>query len=287
MAHISLRLGVARFRIESRDQEILGTLSRIFCEPPEAAQQDDLGTKLHSYGIADVSSGTASPGYVIHIDGGGKLACPDKSWAIHITASLVSNWLIAALTQRSNTFHAAAFSRSGCGVLVPGLSQSGKSTTAAIFALAGFQHYTDDIAILDNNLRLLPFPRAIVLRNGGWERLKESFPDAAEEHLIWGSDVTSSWYVDPFLPGSPVNADQLPQIGLILLPIREPHAPTLAHLARSEVVPTLISECFAMAERPSNAIESVVSLARNADCYRINMARPLEAVEAVNRLIDG
>jgi hypothetical protein len=72
--------------------------------------------------------------------------------------------------------HAGAAVKDGHGILLPARSKSGKSTLLSALALSGFEYYSDEIAILTPEGRLLPFPKSITLRDSGWQALKSAFP---------------------------------------------------------------------------------------------------------------
>ena len=62
--------------------------------------------------------------------------------------------------------HAGAVGWKGTGILIPGVSRSGKSTLVAELVKAGATYYSDEYAVLDDQGRVHPYPKPISLRNG-------------------------------------------------------------------------------------------------------------------------
>lgn len=60
--------------------------------------------------------------------------------------------------------HAGAVSFNNEGIIFPAKSFGGKSTLTAAFIKAGADYYSDDMAVLDENAYLHPFPKPISLR---------------------------------------------------------------------------------------------------------------------------
>ncbi|MBX3469395.1 MAG: hypothetical protein KF878_21180 [Planctomycetes bacterium] len=76
-------------------------------------------------------------------------------------------------------FHAAAAAGPEGAVLVAGASWAGKSTLATALVARGLAYLTDDTALVDDEGRVLPFPRRIGLRPGTLA-LVEAPPDRFE-----------------------------------------------------------------------------------------------------------
>jgi len=73
--------------------------------------------------------------------------------------------------------HAAAVSREGRSVLIPGGSGIGKSTLTAFLVANGFAYLADDtIAIGDQGTALLPLPTCLSIKAGSWPLLEPLYP---------------------------------------------------------------------------------------------------------------
>jgi hypothetical protein len=76
--------------------------------------------------------------------------------------------------------HAAAVSRGGNCVLLPGASGSGKSTLTAALVAKGYGYCTDDLCVLTHDpVRLRPAPVRVGLKPGSWPVLEGMIPNLA------------------------------------------------------------------------------------------------------------
>jgi hypothetical protein len=72
------------------------------------------------------------------------------------------------LASRSRGFifvHAGAVSWKGQGIVIPGVSHSGKTTLVQAFLALGANYYSDEFAVFDSEGLLHPFPRALCVRS--------------------------------------------------------------------------------------------------------------------------
>ncbi len=74
-------------------------------------------------------------------------------------------------------FHAAALSRDGRGLVLCGESGFGKSTLTLALIAAGWKFLSDEVAALDGDRRLQPFPKALELVPGTARRVGVLMPD--------------------------------------------------------------------------------------------------------------
>jgi hypothetical protein len=76
--------------------------------------------------------------------------------------------LFVAEWARTRVFlHAGAVGWRGRAILLPGPSQSGKSTLVAELVRAGARYYSDEFAVIDRHGRIHPFHKPISLRDDG------------------------------------------------------------------------------------------------------------------------
>lgn len=100
----------------------------------------------------------------------------------HITAYTKMCLLLIALDRSADfcAVHAAALEAHGLGLLLPGRSQSGKSTLAAALAAAGFGFLGDDTIVLAaDTLDARAVPFGISVKDGAWDILAARFPRLA------------------------------------------------------------------------------------------------------------
>ena len=94
-------------------------------------------------------------------------------------------------------FHAAAVSRGGHAVLLPGVSGTGKSTLTGYLAAHGFAYLGDDlIAMARADWSLRPLPTCLSLKSGSWPILTALYPQLPDLPTLQcnGRDVR---YVEP------------------------------------------------------------------------------------------
>ena len=73
--------------------------------------------------------------------------------------------IMAAVSLPSKIYlHAGAVVWNGFGILIPGISFSGKTTLVREFIEAGADYYSDDCIVLDDRGNMLPFPRDLAIR---------------------------------------------------------------------------------------------------------------------------
>lgn len=94
-------------------------------------------------------------------------------------------------------FHAAAVSRGGHSVLLPGVSGTGKSTLTGYLAARGFAYLGDDlVAMARADWSLRPLPTCLSLKSGSWPILTPLYPRLPDLPTLQcnGRDVR---YVEP------------------------------------------------------------------------------------------
>lgn len=115
-------------------------------------------------------------GYIVRANGKDLEHCDSRRQA----PPLLKACLLRMALQYSSDFaaiHAAAATRRGRCIVLPGASGAGKSTVAAGLVAKGFQLVSDDTVVLSNDdlsARPLPFP--ICLKEGAWKLLAGRFP---------------------------------------------------------------------------------------------------------------
>jgi HprK-related kinase A len=88
------------------------------------------------------------------------------------------NWAIGSYAHNFLILHSAVLEKNGIGVIFAAESGSGKSTLAAELALTGWRLLSDEMALVDEDLRLIPCPRPVSLKNQSIEIIMERHPSA-------------------------------------------------------------------------------------------------------------
>ncbi len=183
-------------------------------------------------------------------------------------------------------FHSGAVARNGVGVLIPGASGAGKSTTTAALAMAGFEYLSDDIAVLGTDGRVRPFPKVMALKSGGSQLIRERF-QAAAGRVVGNTEQSAVTYIrPPRIPDAKSSVAGIP-VRLVLLPRRdEPGAPLLQKVSKSAVVTCLVEESLDLELLGRRAVDVIVDIVRRADCYALNVRDIDAAVEVVTGLTE-
>jgi len=88
------------------------------------------------------------------------------------------NWTIGSYAHHLLILHSAVVEMNGCGVLLAAVSGSGKSTLAAELSLQGWRLLSDELALIDRDLRLIPCARPVSLKNQSIDVIRSRHPAA-------------------------------------------------------------------------------------------------------------
>ncbi|MBP8215234.1 MAG: HprK-related kinase A [Propionivibrio sp.] len=86
------------------------------------------------------------------------------------------NWTIGSYEHDYLILHSAVVEKMGLGVLISATSGSGKSTLAAELALHDWRLLSDEMALIDSDLRLIPCARPISLKNQSIDVIRHRHP---------------------------------------------------------------------------------------------------------------
>jgi hypothetical protein len=198
-------------------------------------------------------------------------------------------WDISDVVSRSLTgyhrIHAGALAHNGHGLLLPGASGFGKSTTVAALTLHGFVYCSDEYAMVGPDVRLYPFPKIISLKTGGWRQIVLDFPDEVSR-LGWPNvSGNGIWQVKaPIVPDKRQSQAGYP-IDFIIVSRYQPGQGTdLAPISRSVALKELIEQSLDLQLRGKDGLAMLVELVREADCYSLSISSLKEAAELVKEL---
>ncbi len=183
--------------------------------------------------------------------------------------------------------HSGAVARNGHGVLIPGPSGTGKSTTVAALSFSGFDYLSDDIAVFGSDNRVRPFPKAIALKSRGWRVISEHYGVLPDAVIHNGGDSGVTYLRPPAVSNGDLCGDGVP-VELVLLPRRDdPEAPLLEKVKKSTVVERLVEESLDLELRGRRSVDTIVEAVQRAACYALNTWNIKDAVEAVTGLTAG
>lgn len=189
------------------------------------------------------------------------------------------NQRMVDLTCRDHVvLHAAAATRAGVTLVLPGAEEHGKTTTVAGLLRAGWDYVTDEAVAVDpGTLWLTPFPKALSLDKGAWPLFPELGPapgPLCQRH---------------------VRAEQLSGRSLSF-PVRPPRLlvfpqyvagsrTALTPLSPGQAVRILAESTFHFTRDPRRNLRVLGALAASATAARLTIGRLDHAVDALDGLL--
>lgn len=189
-----------------------------------------------------------------------------------------------AMIERSTVdhlvLHAAAACRAGITVALPGLAESGKTTTVAGLLREGYEYVTDEaVAVEPRTLRVIPFPKALSVDEGAWHLFPECRPRYATR-------TTRQWQVPAELLGSRPLRRPTPRPRLLVFPCYVEGGTTqILPMSRAEAARELTMATFSFQEASRRNLGLLADLVRDARAARLRIGSLEEAVIAIEELI--
>ncbi|MCZ7626465.1 MAG: hypothetical protein M5R38_12370 [Candidatus Methylomirabilis sp.] len=183
--------------------------------------------------------------------------------------------------------HAAALERNGRGVLIPGVSGSGKSTSCVSLMRAGYRCLSDDKPFLRENgsgIELLPFPEMIDVT----DQSVAFFPELSKAATALESGFRKKRFcAEALYPGSTADAVR-PSV--ILFPkITQKSTSSVEALSRVQALQMLLPHSLLCFDRTIAArhFELLAHLVETTTCYRLHFGRDvLDLPRLVDRLLE-
>ena len=269
---------------ESPPKQLLGLSLQVRCDDPplgrflEAflaayprATTDSTGSRL------DVARGHGR--WIAYLDG-------RRSSGHHtreaMARSLVWDLNVAALGAPSERLHihAAVAGRGPGAVVLAGVSGAGKSTLVTALAGGGdgWRYYSDEVADVDAEGLVHPYPRPIALDPGSWPLL----PDLSDR---WPADVpklvTDLRLVLPATLGSPVATDPAQVLMIVFPEVRAGAETELLPLHRAEALERLVPLVLNLGSLGVAGFERLGALVAATTTYRLVLDGVAEASQVI------
>lgn len=171
--------------------------------------------------------------------------------------------------------HAAALERKGCGVLIPGVRGSGKSTSCVALLRAGYRCLSDDKPFLrenGNGIELLAFPEKIDVT----DQTISFFPElCATTATLTPGYRKRQFRSEAIYPGSTTNAAR-PR--LILFPtISGESASWVERLPKAKALEAILPHSLLVFDRviSTDHFQLLGHLVAETDCYRLAFGRDI------------
>lgn len=195
------------------------------------------------------------------------------------------NWTIATHLNQHLIFHSAVVEHGGKGVLLSAESGSGKSTLSAELTLQGWRLLSDELAIVDSAIRLIPIPRPISLKNESIPLIQGRHRDARFGPL---AEATHKGTIGHMVaPATCVTLnDHLSIPKLIIFPKWSADSVlSCDRVGPGEAALRLIDQSFNYSILGATGFERLVALVRSAQAWELNYSSLDEAREVMEGLV--
>jgi hypothetical protein len=212
-----------------------------------------------------------------------------------VAAGILLNQAIHALADPCSEglmLHAAAVARLDRGVLLPAVSGSGKTTSAACFTASGFDYLTDELVFINKaSARLCAFCRPLHLKTpaiGTMERitglaLRDDPSRGAPAGVLRSREGV-------LISARLLNRDtrySTPAVKLIVFPKYRAGAPLdLRRLSKAEAAMHLMESLVNARNLTRHGLDEVTRLVRQAPAYGVTYGQVEESQAAIRSLID-
>jgi len=251
-------------------------------------------------GDSNADEGAVTKNYHVHIskegsdnDDAHRIIGPDdpvvqsRSWG-HLQAHMER-----AITRAARRYcapyhvvHAGAIARNGRAVLLPASPGSGKSTLVTALALSGFEYYTDEVAVLTEEGRLLPYPKAITLKRSGWEVIMAHFPQACSAAYSPVHHEKLRHVAAPKLPAPSVTETGC-QVDFVVFPRYAPDEITsLQPISRSAALVQLAERSLNLFLLGKEGFDVIYGVVKHAKSYDLVTNDVTKAVQLLEGLLD-
>ncbi len=214
--------------------------------------------------VIDGTSHTAH-GYLVQPE----LMAPD------IRVSFVHFAMTELLKRRGlYTFHATALEHNGKGVLIPGFSGRGKTTSFLSLLRSGYRYLSDDhpfFRLREDRVEILPYPLKINVT----DQTISFFPElrTAPPSILHAGKPKRYFYAEELYPG-PLGGPCEPAVILFPTVVDSPHS-CLEPLAKKMALEMILPHSLLVydAEVARREFQALARLVQQADCYRLHFGR--------------
>ncbi len=207
-----------------------------------------------------------------------------------ITPRLKSELLRLALQQHRYflELHAGVVSNGQKCLLLPAAPGSGKSTLTAALVAAGFQYFSDEVALLEEpNLDIRPVPISVSVKSGAFNILTPLHPGLARSAEHTREDFETVRYLSPPAAALRYDPNRTYPAGWIVFPRYSPGVSTeLRPIRRADALARMMREILVVAKPlDRRAVRSLVDWIRRVECYELPNSSLDRSVELVSSLL--
>lgn len=198
------------------------------------------------------------------------------------------NWCVATRAHHYLLLHAGVVAKDDQAVLLPANPGSGKSTLCGALAHRGWRFLTDEICLVNpTDLRIVPFPRLIPLKNESIEVIRAFSPDAVMGPLFPETRKGRLSHLRP--PGASIDRlMETAQARWIVFPLFQKGARlALRPMAKENAFLKLSSSSFNYELIGLRGFRTVSGLIGTCDCYSLEYGDLEEAIAQLDALVTG
>ena len=196
------------------------------------------------------------------------------------------NWTIGSFAHTYLILHSAVLETRGAGVLLSAVSGSGKSTLAAELALSGWRLLSDELALLDERLKLIPCVRPVSLKNSSIDLIQSRHPEAVFGPLATNTHKGSIAHL-PAPSDSIRRGSESATPRLIVFPKWvDGAALRMRAVGQGQAAMRLIDQSFNYSTLGASGFQRLVGLVSSAEAWEIEYSSLDKAREALNELVE-
>lgn len=199
--------------------------------------------------------------------------------------------LLQAAVQRHSCIlqvHAGVVSNGQKCLLLPAAPGSGKTTLTAGLTAAGFQYFSDEVALLEEpDFEVRPVPISLSVKSGALEVLAPLFPQLRRSANHTREDFETVTYLNPPSASFSYELNRTYPAGWIVFPQYTPHATTeLRPIGKAEALARLMKEVLVVGTTlDKRIVRSLAQWIQRVDCYELPNSSLSQAVQLVGSLL--
>jgi hypothetical protein len=224
---------------------------------------------------------------VVYRDGVGVAGCAALSELAPVVKSLV--WAMAVNGHRYFLdIHAGVIGDGSRCILLPAAAGSGKSTLTAALVHAGYQFFSDEVALLEEGtLDVFPMPLAMCVKQPGIAALADRFPQLRACRVHDRIDGKKVAYMPPPAASLPDGNHARPVAALVFPRYQRDAATALLALPNGEALKRLLDECLVVPMGlDAKKVAALVEWIARIPCYSLSYGSTEGSLAAIKSVFE-